>query len=85
MRGDTTYLKVAQATLKKSFFPVQWVAIIVANREAANNFNVYFFICIEMVGKILGGGRGEGKRSGKMCLPGTNKLTRPVDRKPTYF
>ena len=36
--------------------------------------------------QCLGGGGGE--KSGnvtKMCLPGTDKLTRAVDRKPNYF
>ena len=42
-------------TLKKSLFPVQQVAILVASWEAAKSFFFFlFFLCIERVGKMLG-------------------------------
>ena len=46
--------------LKKSLFPVQRVAIIVASREAAKSF-FCFPLCIEMVQKMLGKKRKIGK------------------------
>ena len=48
-----------KATLKKSLFSVQRVAILVASREAAKSF--FFFVvvvlCIEMVRKMLRKGK----------------------------
>ena len=40
--------------LKKSLFPVQRVAIIVASREAAKSSSSFFSLCIEIVEKMLG-------------------------------
>ena len=72
--------------LKKSLFPVQRVAIIMASREAAKSFffYIYFFPCIEMVEKMLGIKEKLGNVK-KMSLPGTYRVTRPVDRKQIYF
>ena len=71
--------------LKKSLFPVQQVAIIMASQEAAKSsfFLNLIFLCIKMVEKMLGK-----KKSGnmkKMWLPGPYRVTRPVDRKQNYF
>ena len=50
------YCTVTRPPLKKGLFPVKWVAIIVASREAAKSF---FPLCIEMVGKMLVGKKGK--------------------------
>ena len=47
--------------LKKSLFPVQRVAIIVASREAAKSFFFFFFPSVEMAEKMLGKKRKIGK------------------------
>ena len=80
----TTFL--SKATLKKSLFPVQRVAIIVASREAAKSFFFFFFFPLYRNGRKNAGKKRE--KSGnmkKMCLPGPYRVTRPVDRKLNYF
>ena len=72
------YCNIMRPPLKKSLFPVQRVAIIMAIF-----FNI-FSPCIEMVEKMLGNKRIIGKCE-KMSLPGTYRVTRPVDRKQIYF
>ena len=46
--------------LKKPLFPVQRVTIIEASREAAIFFKSFFlpsfFLCVEIIWKMLGGG-----------------------------
>ena len=62
-----------QATLKKKF----------VSCPAGGHFP-FFVLCIEIAGRMLGKKRKIGKCE-KKFLPGTNKLTRAVDRKLNYF
>ena len=74
-------------TLKKSLFPVQRVAIIVASREAAKSFfYIYiFFSLYRNDGENDGEKRKNLENVKKMYPFGTCKLTRAVDRKQNNF
>ena len=52
---DTIRFFIIRPSSKKSLFPVQRVAIIVASREAAKSFFflIYFLHCIEIIWKML--------------------------------
>ena len=101
VRHETHVQRGGEAVHKKNLFPIQRVAQIMATQAATNSICLFlpppfFFVRKFNSSFFFGGGGGEGnrklkkrkkkKRKKKRKVPvGTNILTRPLDRKQTFF
>ena len=80
------YRKVrVRPPLKKSLFPVQRVAEIMASRAAAKSFFFFFVFGKKIVKIVLKKKEKIVKNEKKRVLVGPHRLTRSLDRKQHFF